>query len=120
VALGAQFLDQLAGVDADRAGSWQEPSAAQVSSTSYSYSSSRPCATGEPRLAGDLAAQDDPLARRRGQVAARADRLAEPALDAGRGRLLDRRRRFQVAQMDARVAVEDDPGPRTRRGRRGP
>ena len=91
--------------------SWQEPSAAQVSSESYSYSSSSASLHRRARrLARHLAAQDDPLARRRRQVAARADRLAETALDAGRCRLLDLRRRFEVAQVDVGVAVEDDAG----------
>ena len=91
--------------------SWQEPSAAQVSSASYSYSSSSASLHRRARrLARHLAPQDDPLARRRGQVAARADRLAEAALDAGRRRLLDLRRRFQVAQVDVGVAVEHHAG----------
>src|SRR3712207_7862217 len=62
-------------------------------------------------LAGHLASQDDPLPRGRGQVAARADGLAEPTLDAGRRLLLDRRRGLPVAQVAVGVAVEHHTGP---------
>ena len=96
----------------------QVPSAAQVSSPSYSYCSRSAASTGEPvRLALHLAAQDDPLPRRRRQVAARAGRLAEAALDAVGRDLLDRRRRLQGPQVDARVAAEDArPGASTPSG----
>src|SRR5512132_749491 len=55
------------------------------------------------RLAGHLPVDDDPLARGRRQMAARADGLAESALDTGRRHLLDLRRRLQVAQMHAGI-----------------
>jgi hypothetical protein len=53
------------------------------------------------RLARHLTPQDDPLAGRRREVAAGADRLAEPALDAqiGAAVLLDGRRRLQILEV---------------------
>ena len=99
----------------------QVPSAAQVSSASYSYSSSSASSTARARrLAGHLAAQDDPLARRRGQVAARADRLAEPALDAASSPP-PRSAAWSSGCLRwiAGVVVDDDPRARARRrGRR--
>ena len=59
------------------------------------------------RLAGHLPAQHDPLPRRRGDVAAGADRLAEPALDAVSRLVLDRRRRLERLEVDAVVAGQD-------------
>ena len=110
----AQLLDQRAGVDPHRAGDLARCRRRRRSrSPSYSYCSAQRRAQRRALgLARHLAAQHDPLARRRRQVAARADRLAEAALDAARWRadVLDRRRRLQVAQVDARVAAEQDVG----------
>ncbi len=111
VPLLAQLLDQLAGVDPDRAGELAGAvGGAGVERVVLELLEQGALDGRARRLAGHLAAQHDPLARRRGQVAAGADRLAEAALDAGRRRLLDRRSRFEVAQVDAGVAVEDDAG----------
>ena len=107
----AQFLDQLAGVDPDRAGELAGAvGGAGVERLVLELLQQRPLHRRALGLARHLPPQDDPLARRRRQVAARADRLAEAALDAGGRRLLDRRRRLQVAQVGAGVAVEDDAG----------
>ena len=109
VAVRAQLLDQLPGVDPERAGELAGAvGGAGVERVVLVLLEQRPLQRRACGLARHLAPQDDPLARRRRQVAARADRLAEAALDAGRRRLLDRGRRFQVAQVGAGVAVEDD------------
>src|SRR6201999_3316059 len=111
VLLGAQFLDKLAGVDPDRAGELAGAvRGAGLQRLVLELLQPRPRPGRPGRLPGHLPAQHDPLPRRRGQVAARADRLAEAALDAGRRRLLDWRRRFQVAEVYAGVAVEDHAG----------
>ena len=68
------------------------------------------------RLAGELAAQHDPLPWGRGQVAAGAGRLAEPALDAVVRDLLDLRCRDQVAQVHAGVGFKTTPGASTASG----
>ena len=106
-----QLLDHLPGVDPQRAGDLAGAvGRAGLQRVVVELLEQRPLHRRALGLARHLPAQDDPLARRRRQVAARADRLAEAALDAGRGPapLLDRRRRFQVAQVDAGVAAEED------------
>ena len=111
VAALAQFLDHLARVDPDRASELAGAvGGAGLQRLVLELLQQRPLHRRARRLARHLAPQDDPLARGRRQVAARADRLAEATLDAGGRGLLDRRRRFQVAQMDAGVAVEEDVG----------
>ena len=86
-ALAAQLLDQLAGVDPDRAGELAGAvGGAGLERVVLVLLEQGPLQRRAGRLARHLAPQDDPLARRRRQVAARADRLAEAALDAGRRR----------------------------------
>ncbi len=108
-AIAAQLLDQLAGVDPDRAGELAGAvGGAGVERVVLVLLEQGPLQRRAGWLARHLAPQDDPLARRRRQVAARADRLAEAALDAGRRRVLDLGRRLQVAEVGAGVAVEND------------
>ena len=82
MSLGPQVLDQLAGVDAERAG---EPAGAVcgagLEAVVREFLEQRPGKCRPGRLTGDLPPQDDPLPRGRGQRPARADRLAHPALD---------------------------------------
>src|SRR5205085_8728591 len=80
----AQVFDQLAGVDRDGA---REPAApvrrAGLLAVVAVLIHERVADGRSLRLPRHLAAQHDALPRRRGQVTARADRLAEAALDAG-------------------------------------
>ena len=114
VLAAAQLLDQLAGVDRHRAGAH----ARAVGRAGLRCRRTR-TARAAPRAPASRAGwraisrrSDDPLARRRRHVARRADRLAEAALDALGDACLDLRRRLEVAQVDARVAVEHHPGAR--------
>ncbi len=118
----AETLDQLAGVDAERAGDLAGP-VRRTGLDSVVLVLLEQCALHRRAggLAGHLATDHDPLPWRRGQVAAGADRLAEAAFDAGGRHLLDLRGGLQVAQVDARVAVQQRrPARAPHRGRRGP
>src|ERR1019366_3252941 len=103
----AELLHQLTGVDRHRTG-------AQAASVGRARLQGVVLVVGQQRLidrralrlARHLAPDHDSLARGGGGVAARADRLAEPALDAVRGALLDLGLGLQVLEVDAGVAVE--------------
>ena len=111
VAGRTQFLHQLAGVDPD----WACELTGAVGGAGVQHVVGELVLQGTQhrrarRLARYLAPQQDPLAWRRGQMPARADRLAEAALDAGRRGVLDRRRRFQVAKVDSGSRLRTTPG----------
>src|SRR5262249_3793813 len=93
----AQILDQLARVDRHRAGVHAGPiRGARLDRVVLILLEQRVEHGRAGLLARHLAAQPDPLARGRGDVARWAHRFAEPALDALGRDLLDFGRRFEI------------------------
>ena len=85
------------------------PSVAQVSSASYWYAS-RSARDGQRPGALHRPPDDDALARGQREVAARAERLAEAALDALVDLLLDFGQRLEVLEVRVGIVVDEHAG----------
>ena len=110
----AQGLDHLAGIDAHRAqGRAQAIGGAGVHAlvaVGTHQPFQRRLAPAADHPPADLAPSGDPLPGREGQVFGRADRFAEPALDALVHQLVGGRQRLEILDVGFQVAVDDHPG----------
>ncbi|MNJ47555.1 hypothetical protein D3C77_427140 [compost metagenome] len=109
--LAAQFLHQLAGVDAHRAAlGTQASGGAGVDALVLVVAFKLTGIDASTLFRLDIAPHDDALARAEGQPLGRANRLTEPALDAFVDDLVGRRQRLEVLQVQLWIVRQHHTG----------